>query len=334
MAISIILADTDEDYMRRLESYILSKGDDMYEIIKYTDKAKLKSAVDEGKYDILLFSPDMYDKGLNCKKVKVAIAIYDEDDLIFETFKRSINKYTKITSMLEYITFQYEEAERNKPIIYGVYSPAGGVGKTTVALAVALASTKIGRKVFYLNTEDLDSTPLFFDPAAKDDLQQEVNFEDIERLGTLHAFLQTDSKTGIMFFNNLQELNAHAMTHGELSHLVQTIIDDEIASIVVIDLNTSLDNFNHNVFEIVDQLILVAGTGQSNYKLNRFLTYNDVIDPIKHKLKLVINQEKNFELETDIEIIGKVDTLYSAKPLANPLALSSYIAGKDFIKLA
>lgn len=334
MSMNLIIADTDQEYVKRLKDYILNKYQDQYTIELIYDKYQLKDKIKQEKYHVLLLTPNLYDPDMNIKNIGLPIILVDEEASLPypDKFKKSINKYTRITSLMQYVDEEYKEMERNRPIVYGVYSPAGGVGKTTIALSTAIAYAQAGKKVLYFNLEDLDSTPMFFDKAevlspaesilnlAKDSYEQML----AKRIGQ-------DRRTGVMYFTReIQTLDPYAISAEEVGHMIETLIESGMINIVVMDLSTSLNFVNRQAFEMADYLMVVINQStQSAYKTNCFMGQEEVVNPLREKIKFVINQGKELSITQNVEVIARIDKLYAT----NPLGLCEYIAQNHFLNL-
>ncbi len=333
MSMNLIIADTNQDYVERLKDYILNKYQDQYIIELIYDKYQLKERIKQGKCQVVLLTPNLYDPEMNIKNIELPIILVDEEAPLPypDKFKRSINKYTRITSLMLYVEEEYEEMERNKPIIYGVYSPAGGVGKTTIALSAAIAYAQAGKKVLYFNLEDLDSTPMFFEKAEVPPMEVLLNLAKDSYEQMLAKRIGQDKRTGVMYFTReVQTLDPYAISAEEVSRIVETLIESGMANIVIIDLSTELNFLNRQVFEMADYLMMVVNQNtQSTYKTNCFMAQDELIEPIRNKIKFVINQGKEFSINQDVEVIARIDKLYAT----NPLGLCEYIAQNHFLSL-
>ena len=59
------------------------------------------------------------------------------------------------------------------------------------------------------------------------------------------------------------------------------------------------------------------------------MAQDELIEPIRNKIKFVINQGKEFNINQDVEVIARIDKLYAT----NPLGLCEYIAQNHFLSL-
>ncbi len=331
MAMNLIIADTDQEYMERLEQYLLKKTQGKYNIIKYTDKDELSHALRKKKYDILLCAPELYDETITYKHVILSVLLKDEDENehMPDVEVRVINKFTRITEMIDYIAKEYEEAKSNQPVICCVYSPAGGVGKTTVALSMAIAYARMGKKAFYINLEDFESTHFYFRPregagigdvlsefSKKRETEFKINEAKIQEL-KINEAKQVDMKTGVMYFSQFKDVNVlRTITEEQVTALIERLTEGGISNAVFIDTSTGLSNINRCLFNLSDKIILVARDNPTTmHKINKFLMSEDIVAPIKPKLRLLMNRSKTVDNTTGLEVITRIDELTMDDPL-------------------
>lgn len=332
MTKNIVIADAQGEYVERLVSYISKKYGEQYNIQAFTDKSQFKTYIQVNKCEILLLAPELYDAGVYLKNVKLPVILLESDEelVLPEKLKWSINKYTRISTLLAYLEREYEEVERNRPLIYGMYSPAGGVGKSTVAVAAALAYAKVGKNVLYLNLEDIDGTGMFFEdkPVAPAFLANFNKYQDrIDAVIT--KGIKQDSQTNIMYLER-QFVSPDPIFKEQLPEFFERIIDNGIANIIIVEFNSSPECLDEQVLASLDYLTLVCDTHMhAVYKLKKWLSITQVDKRLDDKVKVVINQGREINIPTPIDVIGRIDKLYAT----NPLGLSEYIAQNQFLRL-
>lgn len=330
MAINIVIADKHEEYVRRLTSYIKKNYGDTYEIETFNSQTDLVKRISKGKCEILLVSPGLYDPALYLKNIKLPVVLLGEEPFQpVDKMKWQISKYTRISSLLTYLDEKLEEVERNRPIVYGVFSPAGGVGKSTMALAAALAYVQQGKKVLYVNLEEMDGTGMFFE--EKPTIPKEVANKKQE--DQYDAFLSTgilqDPQSKIMYLKR-DLLGMHQQTREVLALLIERMIDQELANIVMIDFGTASSELSEELLSNVDYLLLVSNAQtHAVYKLSQWLEQMYAKEEIKEKVRLIINEAKEVKLPVEIEVVGQVDKLYAT----HPLGICDYIAQHQFLRL-
>lgn len=163
--IQIVIADTDDIYVEHLARYLMENAEQC-EVSTFSAKDSFLRYICSIHTDILLIDKGMLDSELNRAdiSVKILLSVDGSEENGYET----VRKYQKTESILQEVLLKYAEATGNVDSLKGnrrtkivaFYSPAGGSGKTTLALGTAAACAAAGMKAFYLNLEKIDSTAL------------------------------------------------------------------------------------------------------------------------------------------------------------------------------
>lgn len=171
----IVLADRDEEYLSLLELRFLEHFGNVADIQLISDPIYFHEFFARPqRIDMLVLNEELYTPELARHSIGVVIRLSEtpvERGGAVPAGAESLRVY-KYTSMKELFavlaTFlhrdeQEEGAARARLIC--VYSPAGGAGTTTVALGLAGALANARRRVFYLDTETLQSARLLLPEA-------------------------------------------------------------------------------------------------------------------------------------------------------------------------
>jgi len=172
--IYIVIAEKDSFYLNQLANYIL-KSAQPFEVCTFSRQESMERFMKEGeeRIDILLLSEEMRCTASdNCSAVVKILLSESEREV--EGYG-CVKKYQKTSSLLsEAMLFYGKNAGKlsramrgNKEACFiGVWSPAGGSGKTTLSLLLAHQLGLLRRKVFYLNYERMDSSRSLLPPDA------------------------------------------------------------------------------------------------------------------------------------------------------------------------
>ncbi len=330
MAKSLVIAEEHEAYRNRLKNYLEKYDKCEYCIVVFEEKKAFLEYIHQEKCELVLFSTAFYDETMDLKNISLPVILLEENEEkpAHHKLKWMIQKYTRISKMMAYINSAYEEVKRNKPLIYSFYSPAGGVGQTTIAIGAALSYLKAGRKVLYINLEEVDSTGLYFGRKSGG-LSEHLSSSDIpEAVQFLTPFINKDMNTGILYWVNEK---AQGQNSYSVQELVEKIIDYEIANVVIFDLAHHYDLANSIYFDLADFIVLVRNNQiQSKYKMRQMLDQKLLKAEIKDKLRFVINQGKIGDMDKDkVENAMVIEKLYAP----NALGLCEYIADNQLLKL-
>ena len=159
MILRVGIADRNAEYVSRLES-VLSSYDEI-EVYTYTDKEAFETLLKNQRLEVILFSEDMYFKGME-DMVRMSILLVGESENVPKEFFEipSIGKYQRISNIYKAILEKYSSVagrtlsstnEGTRTIAF--WSPVGGAGKTTLAFAYALRLAREKKNVLYLNLE-------------------------------------------------------------------------------------------------------------------------------------------------------------------------------------
>lgn len=318
--IKIALADSDLDYIGRLETVLNNYKELAISI--YSEKKALENALASKKFDVLLFDPSIYEGQIEVGKDTLVIMLYDDELPVPDgcaSYKK-VKKFQRISTTYQQIMYEYSEYAQRKGIVIGgnktrtiaVYSPIGGSGKTTVALATALRLSLEGKKTFYMNLEDAASDDCFLQSSSDKGLS-----EIAANLGTnidftmkIQGILQ--QKNDCMFYlkhfdspNDVYELSGD-----ERIDLLEKIENTKLFDVIVIDMSSSLKAEELKIFEAVDSILLVERNSSiSNTKMKLFLNQMHIINNNKSKMSRVINFNMGMGsgVESDIPVVGTIN---------------------------
>lgn len=319
MNISLAVADSDRDYVSRL-SEVLQQYKDL-SISVFTSGEKLQSAIENDRFDIVLFNPDISEERIRLAGARLGICLYSSDckntGLYADCVK--ILKYQRVSNIYKGILREYadkagysvELGNRISTKILAVYSPVGGAGKSTVALAIACKLKAVGNSVLFVSTEQLESTAVV-NPYEEDGVialietvnRENVNFKAKMTAISRHGLDDIEYITGFTRF-----VDYEAVTGEELDKVFRAIKKDSDYQYVVIDMDSNLDIRNRKVFELADQILLVEKPGELPNRKMELFVQQIIVQEHKRKMFRLHNFAENnsvyFEYP-DIPIIGKI----------------------------
>jgi len=296
MKIRLLIATADKDYTDHLSGTISKRYADTLELSICSSPERLTDLTSSNKYDAALIEPDFI-TAVKPGSVQVPFVMIDEMERSIDSGElKRIRKYQRISSMTGQILQSCAEASKgpggadvHRARITAVWSPGGGTGKTTVALAYAASKASAGKSVVYLNLESFSSTSVYF-PEAGSSISKAL--EKLE--SNLQLFLlgirQQDSGSGILYFcgpENYDDISI--LTAEDIEKLVNAcaIEIDEL----VIDLSSNIDQRVVKIFAMSDKVLLITDpSNASKTKLNQFITQHNVFGQIQPKVILVNNK--------------------------------------------
>jgi len=299
MKINLLIASNHEDYAEHLSKALSELHADSLSVSVCTTTSKLRGLLKERKYEAALLEAALI-KDTDLSGIHLPLVLWSEDvkTAVPDTLKK-INKYQRVSQMAAEILELYAKAsehnrnaEANKAGITAVWSPVGGVGKTTVALALASRKASDGKQVLYLNLEPFSSTSVYFDSVGK---SISAVFEMLEagegNAGVLmQSILRQDAAQNISYFccpDNFDDMNILSVDN--ITSLIAAC--SGMTEELIIDMTSECNERTRRIFEIADRILLVADwTSTSQIKMSLFTSQNNVFSRIKDKTQLIANK--------------------------------------------
>lgn len=298
MKIRLHIASDDRDYTEHLSRVLANKYSDIFVVGVHSARAQWTEAL-AGGCDVALMEPSFAQGDLS--SIRLPLILHSEaftGELGIGGLKQ-IEKYQRISSIVGSILENYAQfssgmtdLQKRYGHVTAVWSPAGGTGKTMVALAYAARKASDGRHATYLSLENFCSVPVYFSSADHERKSISNVFERLEAdvPMLLKGILQQDSGSGIAYYcgpNNYDDMNI--LTVEDLDVLVQGCIanTDEL----VVDLSTQCDGKTRKIFEMADAVFIVNdGTPAAQVKIMQFNRQHNIAQLIRDKTVLINNK--------------------------------------------
>ena len=334
MKIQLLIATADSDYAGHLSDTLSSKYSDTFEVGVCSSAMKLGDALLMKKYDVMLIEPEWVALN-NAQNVRLVIALLGGQASFSEELSgiNKAHKYQRISTLVGTVLEQYAAVATDIGFsnneggrIVAVWSPVGGVGKTSVALAFATRAASGGVSATYLNLENFAGSGAYFSGQGK---SISTFFEKLESNPEILAksIRQHDSGSGIDYFippENYDDINE--LTRDDLLAVVKTC--SFISDMVVVDLPSVCDKKTQAVLEIADTVLLVAdGSKTSAAKFDIFLSQHNVFEDIRPKARLVANKGSKFS-DARFERTISLPLVQTADPVSVYKSLSGYSLGE------
>jgi len=336
MRVKMLIASCDVTYTGLISEYISNNYPDILEISVCNDLQGLRETLSLRRYDVALMDAGLM-KNAEPGSVKLPLMLWSDTESEagfeprFETGSQlgsepcfeagldeiaeqlpGVNKYQRISSIVADVLERYAkisgkrcDTDSKTANITAVWSPAGGVGKTTVALAYAASGVAEGKDVFYLSLESFSSVPAFFRERGKSISAVFDLLDDCE--GNVKMLLQgiRCRESGVTYLcepDNFDDICI--LSEENIIELVTSCarITDEL----IIDLSSTCDKNTRQVFELADKVFLVTEPSlPAQAKLSQFTSQNNVFEGIREKTTLVANKGalvNEFDIETVISL--------------------------------
>ncbi|MCL2391202.1 MAG: hypothetical protein FWC66_01175 [Oscillospiraceae bacterium] len=332
MRTKLLIASADVGYAEHLSNYISEHYRSTIEVSMFRTQKSLADLPENQRFDAALFDVDLLE-GFDTSRIVLPVLLVSEDaeeSTGFENFE-TISKYQRISAIVSEllskcakITKYSGDPDSNNANITAVWSPSGGVGKTTVALSYAASRAAVGKRVLYLNLEPFSSVPAYFNDSGK---SISAAFEMLENAqGNLQMLIrgicQQDREAGVAYFCRPENFDdMYALSSDNIAEL--TTVCAGVTEELVVDMSCVCDWRTRKVFELVDTIFIVTDkTTTAQVKLSQFLSQHNVFESIKEKVTLVANKGAAVSMEVD-GAIWKLPWVSSSDPKTVYKTLSS-----------
>ncbi len=337
MKIRLLIATDDAPYADQLSEVVSEKYTDTFEVTTCYSPAELGSRCSAGSFDVALFTADMAESMVKLRgRIKLLVVLEEEQLPEIAPDVKSIRKYQRISSITGQVLELYSafgdpgRASASSARVTAVWSPAGGSGKTTFAVALAAKASSMGKRALYLDLEAFSSVDVYFEWADKglstvlESLDKDVNLELL-----LQSIRREDSGSGVYYYcrpDNYDDLNI--LTVEDLTRLLDAcrVGMDE----VIVDLSSFCDERVRAIFDRSDRIVAVLdATRASEVKWRQFTTQNDLYAVIRGRLTLAANRGARADAGGAGRVLS-LPTVQSADPIAVYKTLSASCLDNDF----
>lgn len=308
--INIVIADSDELYLNHLTNYLIEHVN-TFEVYAFTTKESLIKFVGDksNKIDVIAFTEDLMDGTISIANIPAKILLSDGSFSELNEFE-SVNKYQKAEKFINDILMIYAEKTGRveavsrgdkQTMLVGFYSPVGGSGKTTLAVATAYALASQGKRVFYLNAEKINSTADVLNEAGSgsmSDVYLTVKTKGANIGLRIMANKYTDMKTNISYINPSESsLEINELSKDEFKKLLKEFEKLGEFDVVIVDFDSEFNKDKVSVLKAMDRIFVpftsdslsISKTGLFIKELKMY----DDFKEIEEKISLVLNKSNN-----------------------------------------
>ena len=333
MKIKLLIAAIDTVYTGLLSDNISEYHADIIDVSVCSSTESVNEVLAKQKYDVALMDSHLINDA-DTSGVHLPLLLWTEEENSMEIppVAGKVKKYQRISSIIASILEQYAGVSKRRVIadktgaeITAVWAPAGGVGKTTVALAYAMQKTTEEKQVFYLNLEDFSSLPGYLNENGKSISSVFEMLDDFT--GNVKMLIQgiCCKDKGLTYLckpDNYDDMCVLSSDNvGELIMACADLTDE-----LVIDLSCACDTRTIKTFELADNVIIVTENSSSaGSKLEQFISQNNVFENIKGKTILAANKGAKIN-DSPIENIISLPFVQISDALAVCGALSEILS--------
>ncbi|MCL2424923.1 MAG: hypothetical protein FWD05_01145 [Oscillospiraceae bacterium] len=298
MRIKLIVATEDINYSKQISDNISEFHADAIEISISNSAKGVQEMLSKRNYDVAL-ADTLLINDINTDSVNMPLLLCSENDC-FTNIPEGvgiINKHQRISSIVAVVFEQYAKISKGRNINSGttnittVWSPAGGVGKTSIAIAYALSQVVDGKNVFYLNLEDFSSASTYLSESGK---SISSVFELLENHdGNINMLIQgiRCHDKGIAYLcapDNFEDVSI--LSSENINELI--VACAELSDELIIDLPCTYDVRTKKAFELASKVLIVTdGSTTADAKLTQFVSQSNAFENIRSKITFVGNKD-------------------------------------------
>ena len=335
MKIKLLIATDDSKYGEHLSDFLSDRHAQAFDVSLSSSIEQFHKTINSNRFDAALIEPAFAVQADLCG-ISMPLLLWspDEKSADVPTNLTKIHKYQRISDIADNILETYAKVSDGcfgpagvSAKVTACWSPKGGVGTTSVALAYCVNKVRDGSDVIYLSLESFSSTPVFFADSGK---SISTIFEILEKkegdIGVLiNGLRRKDSVSGISYFcapKNYDDMNILTIED------TQTLISScrAVADELVIDMSCVCNKRVWQVFQQSDNILLVTDKSATSWsKLEQFIAQHNIFQQIKPKTIFVSN--KNGEItEPFADSTISLPYIDSEDPIAVYMALADYIS--------
>jgi cellulose biosynthesis protein BcsQ len=325
--IELLIADDDQDYVHCLVDYIMFEHAAKFTVTSFTEVAAFLRFLEEGikPPDVLLVGFPMAQLVEKVPPEKRGLVLvlsgerqaegagtdgegfgglgpqiykYQYGEKIIGEVLRFLAEETSASAAREY-SFRHE---RRATKVIGFFSPVGGVGKTTLAVGASIQTAWEGKSCFYLNLENMASTPLYFTGEQEENLSGVLYYLK-NKAPNLSLQLEKakciDPVTKIAYYQPPDSIiDFKEDISAELKALLQELRAGGQYERIMVDLSAEVNKNNLTVLRACDRIVLLAEQNMTSllklrkmYRELQLLTSREGWD-ITEKMLVVLNKYK------------------------------------------
>ena len=331
------LADSDERYLKEISYYFMEKLP-QFELLIFTRRETLYQYLESDKADILVVDEAFAEEQLikltpSTTRIVLSMGISPIDG--FEM----VRKYQRMDTLSEAVLLKYAEESNTLDTVKGnsatkitaFYSPAGGTGKTTLALAMATAGAQAGMSILYLNLEEIDSVKDIFGktPGNLSDIFLVLKTRGVNVAVKMKGCVGKAPSAGFYYISGVDSISEYEEINKEdMKHLIIAVRELADYDLVIVDLGSGFTDKTKAILNEVETILFPAVLDEGSLsKLGRFVSeskLHDIYEPLLKKMKLIYNKVEAHSGE----ITALPDSISSRIPCCASIAKSSVLAKK------
>lgn len=277
MRIKVAFLESDKTYLSRIVNALGGRYADKIQIYSYTDLAAAYAGITSERIAVLVADRSFEVKQESLPAYCSLVFFSESSDVESIRDCPAICKYQKIEQIYKGILNVYSENAQMDPNIrlrseggaklIVVTSPCGGVGSSSVAVALARRFAKRKQRVLYLNLEKTGSSDLYF-IAQGQFTMSDVVFAVKSRRANLRLKLESCARqdnSGVYFFATPNvALDIQEMSIQDEEELLDTVLGSGIYDYVIMDRGFGMDLDSIRIFNKAVRTAWICGGSETS----------------------------------------------------------------------
>ena len=271
--LSLLIADKDETYIESMVNYLIVNHSVRFQVFSFTKQKYLQEFLERSdkQIDILLICPEFYTENLPFKKIRIPILLGSGKSVSNQRELDVVNRYQHVEKLIRDVTGIFAEKVQKEVYIsrgdketkvVAVYSPVGGAGKTSVSLSASLQCALSGRRVLYVNLEDINSTALLFEKDGTKSFSKILYYLK-EQSSNLSLKIEgsrcIDPRFNLHYFSPPQSCaDMYELKPADVTNLLQSLRNIGQYDVVFVDMDTRVDGKNMAALTASDEIFLIV----------------------------------------------------------------------------
>ncbi len=306
--LNLILAHSDWDYIEALGMYLRTMYESQFTITMIPQGTKLTDFLEKEKDRIDLAAVDeMFAENLREQKWDFPILTFTENNFSRTEQEKLLYRYqpaeriaaTILSTAAEWVPYKcispLVSRREKKTKVLSFYSAAGGVGNTTITVAVSMLASLAGKSVFLLNLEDYSSLSYYFPGEKKDGFARLLLYvkDQGKNLSMkIESIKNMDLESRVSYLSvpdRIPELTEDIRY--ELKELIMCLKRSGNYDFIVVDLPHRLDGNIKTVLEASDEILLVCTPDQvAEYKTKALLEMLSEETALYNRVNILYNK--------------------------------------------
>lgn len=310
------IADSEARYAGAFMEYVNLKKSHLFRVRMCTEKEHLKEIFSEEEIEILLITAEWYESCRDLIQNECVIFLSEGNLPAGLRIYPAVYKYQSVENILREIMYYYSEQENDEEYftgihkdnrVIGVYSPVGGIGKTTFALTLGQVLAE-NQNVLYLNLEECSGFKEFLGGSHWNlsDLIYFLRQNKTPFLYRLNSMVQKMNRMDYIppceFYTDFRQITVEEWQ--QLLHLIRT---QSSYDFVILDMGNILGN-----------------------EMDLLQQCDGIYVPIRQD---IISQSKISQWMSGVQILGNMDILEKIQKLELPAWDTEYEGREDFSML-